>query len=117
MVFVRLLGDPPRVRASSPMLWDLATTQGLFEALNDINGRIESGRVFWTGREVVAAIDLPAPGLTGEYVAMACFQIGSLADHFDEELASRFGGRTMFQQTADDEKGTSHKPASVPGYL
>ncbi len=117
MVFVRLLGDPPRVRVSSPLLWDLATTHGLFEALNEINARIESGRVFWTGREVVAAIDLPAPGLTGEYGAMAYFQIGSLADHFDEELATRFGGRTMFQRTTTGEKEPSHEPVSTPGYL
>jgi hypothetical protein len=43
MVFVRLLGDPPRVRVFSPMLWELRTTEGLYEALNDINARIEPG--------------------------------------------------------------------------
>jgi hypothetical protein len=120
MVFVRLLGDPPRVRVFSPMLWELRTTEGLYEALNDINARIESGRVFWTGNEVIAAIDLPARGLTGEYVALTCFQMGALADHFDDELAARFGGRTMFQEAAAaGEADQSHKPDTthVPGYL
>jgi hypothetical protein len=69
---------------------------------------------------VIAAIDLPARGLTGEYVALTCFQIGSLADHFDDKLVGRFGGRTMFQEAATTgETGVSHKPDTtrVPGYL
>jgi hypothetical protein len=117
MVFVRIVGGPPRVRIFSPMLWELRTTDGLFEALNDINARIDAGRAFWTGREVVAAVDLPAPGLTGEYLALACFQIGSLADHVDDQLVSRFGGRTMFQEAATSGEEATHKPASGPGYL
>lgn len=116
MVFVRLVGAPPRVRIFSPMLWDLRSTDGLLEALNDINLQVDAGRVIWTGEEVIAAIDLPARGLTGEYVALACFQIGSLADHFDNQLADRFGGRTMFQEVAS-EAGRPHEPASLPGYL
>jgi hypothetical protein len=112
MVFVRLLGGPkPMVRVFSPLLWELSTTAGVLEALNDINTRISIGRVFWTGDNVVAAIDLPAPGLSGEYVSMACFEIGSLADHFDEELAQRFGGKTMFGQDSPEE------PPAAPGYL
>jgi hypothetical protein len=116
-VIVRLLSGPPRVRIFSRMLWDLSTTQGLLEALNDLNLRAEAGRVFWTGEEVVAAIDLPAPGLTGEHVALACYQIGSLADHFDEELAGRFGGRTTFAEMATKVGAPSDRNRDVPGYL
>lgn len=114
MVFVRLLGAPPRVRIFSPMLWNLHSTDGLLEALNDINLRVDAGRVVWTGKEVIAAIDLPARGLTEEYVALACFQIGSLADHFDDQLAGRFGGRTVFQEGSRE---TSPSPGPTPGYL
>lgn len=117
MVFVRLRGGPPRVQVFSPMLWDLTNTAGLFEVLNDINSRADTGRVFLTGNQVVAAVDLPAVGLTGEYVAMACFQIGSLADHFDQELAARFGGRTTFQEAAAEVKEATPRPDSTPGYL
>jgi hypothetical protein len=115
MVFVRLLGSPPRVRIFSPMLWDLRTTGGLFEALNNINSNIDLGRVFWTGKEVVIAIDLPARGLTGDFVALACFQVGSLADHIDDQLAERFGGKTMFQAASQETEAP--KPAATPGYL
>ncbi|MGH9892868.1 MAG: T3SS (YopN, CesT) and YbjN peptide-binding chaperone 1 [bacterium] len=97
MVFVRLIGGKtPKVRVFSPLLRELSSTDGLAEVLNDINAQISIGRVFWTGKVVIAAVDLPAPGLSGEYVALACFEIGSLADHFDEKLVERFGGKTMF---------------------
>jgi type III secretion system-like peptide-binding chaperone len=112
MVFVRLLGGKtPTVRVFSPLLWKLSSTSGLVEALNDINTRITFGRVFWDGEQVVAAIDLPAPGLSGEYVALACYEIGSLADYFDEELVERFGGKTMFGESKTE------KPYEPPGYL
>jgi hypothetical protein len=112
LVFVRLVGgENPKVQVFSHLLWEVSSTSGLVEALNDINTRLSFGRVFWDGEQVIAAIDLPAPGLSGEYVARACFEIGSLADHFDEELVERFGGKTMF--------GVSKvsKPYEPPGYL
>lgn len=118
MVFVRLLGgETPKVLVFSPLLWDVRSTDGLLEALNDINQRIEIGRVFWTGTRVVAAIELPAPGLSPDYVALSCFQIGSLADHFDETLAERFGGRTAFGASEDAQETSERKPPMLGGYL
>jgi hypothetical protein len=112
VVFVRLVGGKtPEVQVFSPLLWELSSTNGLVEALNNINTHLAFGRVFWDGERVIAAIDLPAPGLSGEYVALACFEIGSLADHFDEELAERFGGKTMFGESK------TTKPYEPPGYL
>jgi hypothetical protein len=112
LVFVRLMGgETPKVQVFSPLLWEVSSTSGLVEALNDINTRLSFGRVFWDGERVIAAIDLPAPGLSGEYVALACFEIGSLADHFDEELVERFGGKTMFGESK------TAKPYEPPGYL
>ena len=111
-VFVRMVGgETPKVQVFSPLLWEVSSTSGLTEALNDINTRLSYGRVFWNGESVIAAIDLPGPGLSKEYVALACFEIGSLADHFDEDLVERFGGKTMF--------GVSNvsKPYEPPGYL
>ena len=51
----------------------------------------------------MVASDLPAIGLTADEVAFACFQVGAIADHFDDELQTTFGGKTMF--------GASGKPA------
>jgi T3SS (YopN, CesT) and YbjN peptide-binding chaperone 1/T3SS (YopN, CesT) and YbjN peptide-binding chaperone 3 len=112
MVIVRLVGgETPKVQVFSPLLWEVSTTTGLVEVLNDINTRISYGRVFWDGEQVMAAIELPAAGLSGEYVAQACFEIGSLSDHFDEELVERFGGKTMFGLSKVS------KPYEPPGYL
>lgn len=66
-VFVRLIGGKtPKVQVFSPLLWELSSTSGLLEILNDINTRLAFGRVFRDGEQVIAAIDLPASGLSGE---------------------------------------------------
>ena len=66
--------------------------------------------------QVVAAIELPAPGLSPDYVALSCFQIGSLADHF-ETLAERFGGRTAFGASGDAKETSEQMPPMLGGYL
>jgi len=97
LVFVRVVdAKPPHLAIFSPVLWGIRATPELFEALNELNTRIRFGRVFWTGREVMAALELPAAGVTAEDIAFACMQVGSIADHFDDELQGRFGGTTMF---------------------
>ena len=73
------------------MLDDVDLTLPLLEALNDINRRILFGRIFWGHRAVIVAMELTGVGLTPEQVAFACVQLGSLADHLDNELRARFG--------------------------
>ena len=45
---------------------------------------------------VIAALEMPAAGVTPDEIAFACVQVGGIADHFDDELQGRFGGITMF---------------------
>ncbi|MDP9232949.1 MAG: YbjN domain-containing protein [Actinomycetota bacterium] len=97
MVFVRLAdGSPPIVGIFSPVVWGIPGSAGLLEAVNDINTRIRFGRVAWTGREVMATMEVSAAGITVDDIAFTCLQVGGIADHFDEELQQRFGGITMF---------------------
>ncbi len=97
LMFVQVLdGVPPVVRIFSPILRDVAASAVLLEALNDINGRIRFGRVFWTGRQVVVAMELTAAGITADQVVFACTELGNLADHLDDGLHGRFGGATIF---------------------
>ncbi len=86
-VFVRVdAGTPPLLAVLSPVLWGIEASPALLDAVNDVNKRIRFGRVFWTGREVMAAMEVPAVSLTADDVAFACLQVGSIADHFDDKL-------------------------------
>jgi hypothetical protein len=97
LMFVQLLdGVPPVVRVFSPILRDVAASPVLLEALNEINARIRFGRVLWTDRQVVVAMELTAADLTEAQVVFACTQLGNLADHLDDGLRGRFGGATAF---------------------
>ena len=105
MVFVRVVaGPPPTVIVFAPVLWGIELSPELLAAINDANVQVHYGRLFWNGREVMVASELPAIGLTPDEIAFACFQIGSIADHFDDQLQTAFGGKTMF--------GATGKPAS-----
>jgi hypothetical protein len=96
-VFARVIdGQPPLVQVFSPVAWGIPASAELLEAVNDINLRIKFGKVVWTGREVMAGMALSAARVSAEDIGFACLQVGSIADHFDDELKARFGGTTMF---------------------
>ena len=101
LMFVRLVdGVPPVVRIFSPILHDIAESQALLAALNEINGQIRFGRVFWMARQVIVAMELTAVDISADQVAFACIELGNLADHLDDGLHGRFGGATMFPARA-----------------
>ncbi len=98
LMFVRpLAGRPPLIQVFSPIVSGLDVTPALLEALNDVNRHILFGRVFWTEREVVVSMELTAVGISASQIAFACVQLGNLADHLDDVLRGRFGGRTVFE--------------------
>ncbi|MFN8631688.1 MAG: YbjN domain-containing protein [Chloroflexota bacterium] len=98
LMFVRPVpGVPPLVQVFAPLVSGVDLTPQLLEALNDINRKVLFGRVFWTDREVVVSMELTAVGITAAQIAFACVQLGNLADHLDDVLRGRFGGRTVFE--------------------
>lgn len=100
MVYIRLVdGVPPVVVVFSPILRDIAESPELVAALNEVNSRIRFGRVFWAERTVLAATELTAVDITADQVALACLELGNLADVLDGVLHGRFGGRPMFEST------------------
>jgi type III secretion system-like peptide-binding chaperone len=92
----------------SPVLWGIVGSADLLSAINDANTRVRFGRLFWTGQEVMAAMEVPAVGIVPEDVAFACFQIGAIADHFDDEFQKRFGGATMFGHAVSSKDDAEH---------
>ncbi len=98
LMFVRpVAGRPPLLQVFAPLVSGVDLTPALLESLNDINRNILFGRAFWTDREVVVSMELTAVGVTPAQIAFACVQLGNLADHLDDVLRGRFGGRTMFE--------------------
>ncbi len=98
LMFVRpIAGRPPLLQLFSPLVSGVDLTPSLLDSLNDINRSILFGRVFWTEREVVVSMELTAVGITAAQIAFGCVQLGNLADHLDDVLRGRFGGRTMFE--------------------
>ncbi len=98
LMFVRsVAGRPPLLQLFSPLLSSVDMTPTLLDSLNDINRSILFGRVFWADREIVVSMELTAVGITAKQIAFGCVQLGNLADHLDDVLRGRFGGRTMFE--------------------
>jgi hypothetical protein len=103
MCFVRSIEDPPSVRLFAPMVVEVPRTPALLEALNEINLNITVGRVFHTpGNEVLYALELYGEQLTVEIVRASLDAATAIADHFDHQLQSRFGGKTLFAEVTDD---------------
>lgn len=63
---------PPRVRASTVLLDDVARRPVLIDALNDVNAAGEATRVFWRHDQVVAETAVPAERLDQEALERAC---------------------------------------------
>jgi hypothetical protein len=98
LMFVRRVpGRPPLLQLFSPLVSGVDMTPALLESLNDINRNILFGRVFWAEREIVVSMELTAVAISAKQIAFGCVQLGNLADHLDDVLRGRFGGRTMFE--------------------
>lgn len=103
MCFVRGIEDPPSVRLFAPMVIDVPRTPALLEDLNDINLNITVGRVVHTpANEVLFSLELYGEQLTVEIVRASLDAATTIADHFDHQLQSRFGGKTLYAEVSDD---------------
>jgi hypothetical protein len=97
LFFVRVTdGLPAAVRFFSPIVRDVARDPALLAALNEMNANLRFGRVFWVGGQVVVSMELTGVGITAEQVTFAAVELGNLADHLDDVLHGRFGGKVAF---------------------
>jgi len=94
MYFVRLVDrEPPLVQVFAYVLRDVAKSEALLDALNEINQQIVTARVFWYNDNVVAAAETPAESVDVEELTHLCWAIGSLAAWADTDLQRQYGGR------------------------
>jgi hypothetical protein len=86
-------GQPPLVEGFSPVVWGIAESPALLQAVNEINTRIRFGRLVWTGREVMASTELSAVRMSADDVGFDCLPIGSIAVDLMASCASASGAR------------------------
>lgn len=122
--YVRLLdGAPPMVQVYATMLYEVPKSPELLDRLNEINAETMFARAFWAGDQVVVATELVADSIDKDQIANACGVVGTVSDHFDDELRMKFGGRTIFPN--DDPAGPGGQPGvapededeTMPGYM
>ena len=101
-----LNGENVRAQVYAPLIWNIGNPPDILEAVNEINMMTRVGRVVWNGEVVIASTDTPAHLFSLAWLEHACAEMGSLADHFDDELKKRFGGLSPTSQ-----------PGDAPGYL
>lgn len=103
VVYVSILDDPECLRIFSIPLTAVPENPDLYRVLNDINMHLRIGRFVYVGDAILLEHYLLPTGLSVEELVIVIRNIQATADHFDDRLQSRFGGRTFFPQRADDE--------------
>jgi Putative bacterial sensory transduction regulator len=85
-------GDLPVVQIWSVVLDKVEKSPELFEELNNINGSILFGRVYWAQSKVWAVAEIMASDLDASELTNACMAIGDITDRHDDQLKQKFGG-------------------------
>jgi hypothetical protein len=120
--YVRLLdGAPPMVQVYATMLYEVPKSPELLDRLNEINAETMFARAFWSGEQIIVATELVADSVDKDQIANACGVVGTVSDHFDDELRTRFGGQTIFPSEDDlgskAGAGADEDDDVSPGYM
>ena len=81
------------VEMVSPVLNGVARTPELLETLNGLNEKLYFGKAYWRNDEVWLAHNLLGDRLDSEELIASVGMMAVSADHLDDELKRRFGGR------------------------
>ncbi len=114
--YVRLLdGRPPMVQVYSTVLYEVPKSPELLDRLNEINADAMFARAFWTADQVVVATELVADSIDTKQIENACGVVGTIADHYDNELRTTFGGKTIFGAEPEAGGGVDADDAADSG--
>jgi hypothetical protein len=98
LVWVRVDRKIPVIDLFSHVLSDVEPTPGLLEALNELNQARRPATFFVVNSKVVATVQVDCDPLHPPALIRALGFLGELVDETDDDLGSRFGGRTAFEQ-------------------
>ena len=114
--YARVEGNEPATfRLFSVVVADVEASAGLFEAVNEINTRLNFLRAMYVDEQVLIEGDLLAMTASSHDFLEVCRRIAHASDHFGPDLLTRFGGRPLFEQS----KGHDYESVTpqMPGYL
>lgn len=98
--------EPPHIEIFAPLLEDFAMRPEVYEAVNTINRKTPLAKavVDPDSKQIVLAAELYIfDGLSPEQLIATIELVAERADHYDTLLQKRFGGKTFFEDSEDDE--------------
>lgn len=93
--------EPTLVRLWSPVVIRIEKSIDLLEMLNGLNANGLGLRIYHTDDQVILATELVAETLGARGMHFACHLLASAAERLGPELATLYGGETLFT-TRDD---------------
>jgi hypothetical protein len=116
--YVRLMdGNPPMVQVYSTLLYEVPKSHELLDRLNEINAESMFARAFWTSEQVVVATEMVAESVDAAQIANACGVVGTVSDHYDDELRTNFGGKTIYTDEGTKTAPPDEERDEIPGYM
>ena len=81
------------VELVAPVLQEVPDSPALLERLNEQNEKLYFGKAYWRNDEVWLAHNLLGDRLDNEELIASVGILAVVADHLDDELKKKFGGR------------------------
>ncbi len=103
VVYVSVLPEPLCVRIFSVMVVDVPDAPDVYQLINSVNCTLRLGRLVYVNGAVLLEHHLLPMGLNGQEVLITVDSILATADHLDDQIQQRVGGRTALLQPAEDE--------------
>lgn len=94
-------GSAPRVAVRGLLVVGVKRSLKLLQALNNVNGDLPYGRVWWQDDRIIGEVAIVAEGVNQEHLANAVGVVGWLTNSVGPDLAKSFGGHSTAQAPAD----------------
>jgi len=102
LVFITVI-ENTEIRVFSVLVREPNACPEMYEVLNEINGNLKIGRIFYSSGVIVLEHNLRAQATNKAELIFAIDIVGDLADNFDHKLQERFGG-TLYKREKDEDE-------------
>jgi len=102
LVFISVIEDVA-YRLFSILLSDIDESDELYRTLNQINSNLNLGRIFSINEQIILEHSVMVQSVNEHELSTCINVLTSLADHYDDKLQERFGGKLFLRERAEDE--------------
>jgi hypothetical protein len=93
MVLIRVRTRPLVIDVCAPLLADVQATVELYASLSKLTSEMTLGRVYYSGATIWISVPILGERFQPKHLLRAIMLARLFADHLDDELRGRFGGR------------------------